>query len=428
MGEEEKKKQSTATSEEANVSTDNNTSQEQQSGGDNNPSTGNSQPSTSESDQGQQQGGDNNPSVAGTGQPTTDQNQQQGGAGNPASLQVDPSALSASLTDPFASLKQPLQLDFHIGPNGETIYDSAEEAWNHGQSIGDYAKTSGESIGNVLSSYWNWANDNDKPVDIINVMGAIQGKDITKSAAQNEAEEKKAKRKQMWDSVGMVLTHLGNFAGTLAGGPAQKIETPEFTKRQQALYDATMQQRDKNNQNLLTQLWNQQANERANELNKQKEAVEAARAAGILSDIENKKAVANANIGNIGAQQKQHEAQTDYINDKNEREEALAPLVRGRVQAQTRASNASAAHSRAATRATNEQTYGKRYEKDRYRIWAKNRRLHPNDSRDFMKSNNIHSWDKKKWNKELIDQYNGYIADKLSSSKKSSGSASEFLD
>ncbi|GEM_PF-3059766 len=443
MGEEEEKKQTTTPqSDSTSVNDNSNTDQNQQQGGDDNPGTGNAKANTNVSDQSQQQGGDDNPGTGGTGQPTTDQNQQAGGQNNPASMQVDPSSLG-SLTDPTAGLlNQPPKLGFHIGPNGETIYDTAEEAWNHGQSISDYAKTSNDSIGDVLSSYWNWANQNDKPIDIINVMGAMQGQDITKSAAQNAAEEKKAKRQQMWDSLGLVLTHLGNFAGTLAGGPAQKIEAPEFSKRQQALYDATMQQRDKNNQNLLTQLWNQQANERKNDLAKAQEKLygakqdtEAARKAGIEGDTANKKAVADANVGNIAAQQKQHEAQTEAINNKDKREEALAPLVRERVQAQTRASNASAdaseasaAHSRAATRATNEQAYGKRYEKDRYRIWARNRRLHPNESRDFMQQNNIHSWDKKNWNKELIDQYNGYIADKFSGRKKSSGSASSLLD
>ena len=111
-------------------------------------------------------------------------------------------------------------------------------------------------------------------------------------------------------------------------------------------------------------------------------------------------------------------------------------MQRGKIKAQTieayagaDAKRASAAHSYAQTKAANMATYGKTYERDRYRIWSKNRRLHPNESKEFMKQNNIHSWDKKNWTKELIDEYNGYIADKYSSGGGSrSGKASSLLD
>lgn len=194
--------------------------------------------------------------------------------------------------------------------------------------------------------------------------------------------------------------------------------------------------------NILAQIWKDRADQRARELNNANVALQGARKANVEGQTVNQKAQSDATVALRGAQQHQAEtaaqenqARADYVTGQNDRAEELQPLKKANIRSSTNAnnaranaSNASAAHSRAETYATNQRAYGARYQANRYRIWANNRRLHPNESREFMKANNIHSFDRKNWTKDLIDQYNGYIADKFSGGGRKGTNASSLLD
>ena len=301
-----------------------------------------------------------------------------------------------------------------------------------------------------MLDYNKWANANDKdPLDVLTMYQAMQNKDITKSYGQNEKEDKKLQRQQRWEQIGNVLSHLGNFVGTLTGAPSATIETgPQLTARQQAVRDAVMKQRG-DPKNILAQVWKQRADQRAKELNDAnvalraaQKATEGARKANVEGKTANEKAQSDANVALKGAQQGQAEsatqennAQTSYINGKNKREKELQPYKKSVLTSQTRrnnaaadASEASAARSAAQTRAANEQTYGKRYQRNRYRIWAHNRKLHPAETQQFMKEMNITGYDKKSWTPTVVDEYNAYITEKVSSSRRGRGGASSLLD
>jgi hypothetical protein len=310
-------------------------------------------------------------------------------------------------------------------------------------SFSDAVKTGDKSIADYMRDYNKWARaNNQEPLDVYDMMQAINGNDISESYAANEKAKRKLERQQRWEQIGNVLAHLGNFVGTIAGAPSATYETGEhLTARQQAVRDAIQKQQG-DPKNILAMIWKDRADQRARELNNANIALQGARKANVEGQTANQKAQSDANVALKGAQQKQAEtaadenqAQTDYVKDKNKREQDLQPFKKKNIQSSTNAnnaranaSNASAAHSAAETRATNIRAYGSQYQANRYRIWAKNRRLHPNESREFMKANNIHSTDMKNWTPTLIDQYNGYIADKFSNGGKGGAKASSLLD
>lgn len=121
------------------------------------------------------------------------------------------------------------------------------------------------SIVEAINGYNGWAKENGKdPLDIIQIYSVLQGNDPTKSLAQNEKERKKEENREKWASTVNVLSHLGNFIGTLAGAPDQNIESSaEFTKRQQLLRDKTLEQRRQINNDYLKIYQAQQASELA---------------------------------------------------------------------------------------------------------------------------------------------------------------------
>lgn len=307
----------------------------------------------------------------------------------------------------------------------------------------DAVKSGNKSIADYMRDYNKWATANNQdPLDIYTMMQAINGNDIGESYAENEKAQRRLKRQQTWEQIGNVLAHLGNFVGTLAGAPSATYETgPQLTARQQAVRDAVEKQRG-DPKNILAQIWKDRADQRARELNNANVALQGARKANVEGQTVNQKAQSDATVALRGAQQHQAEtaaqenqARADYVTGQNDRAEELQPLKKANIRSSTNAnnaranaSNASAAHSRAETYATNQRAYGARYQANRYRIWAKNRRLHPNESREFMKANNIHSFDRKNWTKDLIDQYNGYIADKFSGGGRKGTNASSLLD
>lgn len=310
-------------------------------------------------------------------------------------------------------------------------------------SFSDAVKSGDKSIADYMRDYNKWARaNNQEPLDVYDMMQAINGNDISESYAANEKAKRKLERQQRWEQIGNVLAHLGNFVGTIAGAPSATYETGEhLTARQQAVRDA-VQKQNGDPKNILAMIWKDRADQRARELNNANIALQGARKTNVEGQTANQKAQSDANVALKGAQQRQantaadeNQAQIDYIEGKNKREQELQPLKKKNIQSSTNAnnaranaSNASAAHSAAETHAANVRAYGAQYTANRYRIWSKNRRLHPNESREFMKANNIHSFDKKNWTPTLIDQFNGYIADKFSNRGKSSTNASSLLD
>ena len=310
-------------------------------------------------------------------------------------------------------------------------------------SFSDAVKSGDKSIADYMRDYNKWARaNNQEPLDVYDMMQAINGNDISESYAANEKAKRKLERQQRWEQIGNVLAHLGNFVGTIAGAPSATYETGEhLTARQQAVRDA-VQKQNGDPKNILAMIWKDRADQRARELNNANIALQGARKTNVEGQTANQKAQSDANVALKGAQQRQantaadeNQAQIDYIEGKNKREQELQPLKKKNIQSSTNAnnaranaSNASAAHSAAETHAANVRAYGAQYTANRYRIWSKNRRLHPNESREFMKANNIHSFDKKNWTPTLIDQFNGYIADKFSNRGKRSTNASSLLD
>lgn len=303
-------------------------------------------------------------------------------------------------------------------------------------SFSDAVKSGDKSIADYMRDYNKWARaNNQEPLDVYDMMQAINGNDISESYAANEKAKRKLERQQRWEQIGNVLAHLGNFVGSIAGAPSATYETGEhLTARQQAIRDA-VQKQNGDPKNILAMIWKDRADQRARELNNANIALQGARKANVEGQTANQKAQSDANVALKGAQQRQantaadeNVAQTNYIKGKNKREQDLQPLKKKNIQSSTNANNARAAHSAAETHAANVRAYGAQYTANRYRIWSKNRRLHPNESREFMKANNIHSFDKKNWTPTLIDQFNGFIADKFSNRGKSSTNASSLLD
>ena len=136
--------------------------------------------------------------------------------------------------------------------------------WDKGFREG-YKTMPDKSIVQAIIDYNNDAKRRGKaPMDILEMWSLMHDKDISKSLAENEADEKKRARQEKFERTANVLSHLGNFVGTLFGGPSQAIESSvELTKRQQALRDKTLEQRRQANKDFFTIYQAQQAAERA---------------------------------------------------------------------------------------------------------------------------------------------------------------------
>nr|WP_298672870.1 hypothetical protein [uncultured Prevotella sp.] len=330
------------------------------------------------------------------------------------------------------------------------------------QYYADWAKTpflegikgNNKTIAENISDYNKWAKDNHQdPLDIFDIEEAITGQDANKSYQDNEAAKKNLARKQKWEQIGNFLAHLGNFVGTLNGAPNQPIESAEdLSKRQQALKERTeglsksgSGGMSENLNNILTAIVKDRAEKRAEELNNSNIALRGAQKNAIESDEQNKKDLSSANVNKINTQTNnieqealRNKTQAKYIQDKDKREGGREKYVRGNLAARTNSANASAtrslaaaANSTAETRRANIKAYGDRYGTNRYQIWARNRRVHPDLTRQFMEENNIHKVGKNQnWDTGLIDQYNAYISDKQGTKKptKHRVSASNLLD
>lgn len=228
-------------------------------------------------------------------------------------------------------------------------------------SFSDAVKSGDKSIADYMRDYNKWARaNNQEPLDVYDMMQAINGNDISESYAANEKARKKLERQQRWEQIGNVLAHLGNFVGTLAGAPSATYETGEhLTARQKAVRDAVQKQQG-DPKNILAMIWKDRADQRARELNNANIALQGARKANVEGQTANQKAQSDANVALKGAQQRQantaadeNEAQTGYINDKNQREQDLQPLKKKNIQSSTNANNARANASNASANSSN---------------------------------------------------------------------------
>ena len=227
-------------------------------------------------------------------------------------------------------------------------------------SFMDAVRNGDKSIGDYASDYEKWARANNKePLDVYDLMQAVQGKDLNKSYKQNEKDAKKLERQQKWEQIGNVLNHLGNFIGTLAGAPAAKYESGEqLTARQQAVRDAIMKQRS-DPRNIYAMILKQRANDRANDLNDANIALREAQQKRAEGAAANDKAESDAKVGLTNAQQQEAEkragligAQTDYTRGKNRREQDLQGAKKAVLGSQAHANNARAAASAASADAS----------------------------------------------------------------------------
>ncbi len=304
--------------------------------------------------------------------------------------------------------------------------------WTGGTTFTNAINNGDHTIAEYMADYNKYAGANGvQPLDIFEMMNAIQARDVNKSVAQNQADEKKLARRERWQSIGNILAHLGNFVGTLVGAPSQTIESgTELTKRQQVLRDKTMQERNAYNQNLLAQIWKDRADQRAAEKNNADIGLIRQRIEALQNDNERKNAKNEADIALAGARQQQAEEAAQYSRERAATESATRDAKVKNINASTNAHNASAAASRARAAASNATAYGNNYKANRHKIWAENKRKHPNDFKQFMEDNNIHSWDKKQWSSELIDQFNAWIGDKYENrgADGGGGGASDLLD
>ena len=355
----------------------------------------------------------------------TDQSQASGGESNAATTKpAEPDGDTAgTTTDPNATQAPP-----------STATPTYLADWQGGISFNDAINNGQHSIAEYIADYNRYASANGSdPLDIFTMMNAMQNRDVNKSVQQNQMDEKKALRRERWAQTANLLAHVGNFVGTLLGAPSQTIESGvELTKRQQALREKTLALRNTYNQNLLAQIWKDRADQRAADKNKADIGLIQQRVQSLQADEQRKNDKNKADIALAGARQQQAEEAAALSQARAQTEKELrAPRV-ANMKASTNAHNASASASRARAAASNAQAYGTNYKSNRYKIWAQNRRKYPNDVKTFMEQNNIHSWDRKNWTSELIDQFNAWIADKHetggSGDGSSSGGAADLLD
>lgn len=124
----------------------------------------------------------------------------------------------------------------------------------------------------AISDYNYWAQKHDgEQLDMYQLYPMLLNKDISKSFEQNEEDEHTRKRKERWQQIGNILSHMANLYGTIDYAPSQNIEDGrQLTERQRRLWDAERSERNKNVAALLN-MWRQaqldKAKERANEAN-----------------------------------------------------------------------------------------------------------------------------------------------------------------
>lgn len=151
-------------------------------------------------------------------------------------------------------------------PQVEYKYD-----WGSGMSVADAYAQGKHSLSDIAQDRRKWGLANNSPLDYFEIVDALpDGHDRNKTMEENETDLKKAKRKEDFDKVGMLLTHLGNFVGTVGfGGMDVKPEDPiKFTERQQRLKDKADALRQSYNKDWFANIYRQQAADRQAEVAK----------------------------------------------------------------------------------------------------------------------------------------------------------------
>lgn len=118
----------------------------------------------------------------------------------------------------------------------------------------------------AISDYNYWAQKHDgEQLDMYQLYPMLLNKDISKSFEQNEEDEQTRKRKERWQQIGNVLSHMANLYGTIHYAPSQDIEDGrQLTERQQRIWDAERRERN-NNVNAWLNLWYKGQQEKARE-------------------------------------------------------------------------------------------------------------------------------------------------------------------
>lgn len=222
-------------------------------------------------------------------------------------------------------------------------------------NFSDVVKNGDKSIAEYISDYNRWARDNEKePLDVMQIYNAVKDKDISKSAQENDKEEKKLRRQQRWEQIGNLLQHLGNFVGTLNDAPGAKYEdAAELTKRQQTVRDAMMKQRG-DPKSILNLLWKDRAAKNAADVAAANKRYKDALAKKAADDAAGNKKKADADAGLKGAKadtekskQDLNKAKKDKIANDDKRAGELQPLKKGKLRSAIGLDNARAKQARA---------------------------------------------------------------------------------
>ncbi len=226
-------------------------------------------------------------------------------------------------------------------------------------------------IAQAISDYNKWAKQNNgEQLDAFSIYPMLSKYDATKSIADNEKEEKRMKRRQTWEQIGNVLSHIGNFVGTVMGAPSQTLESgTTLTERQKKLRDYTKQQRQQQAGDLLKLYYQDMADKRAAELNAANIAYKGAQTTYMGNKDAREKELNDANIALRKSQQGYQDARKETEDATREGAVELQKARTEQARAGASASRASASANNARARQINQQTnddYTERYEQLRY--------------------------------------------------------------
>ncbi|MBR3444842.1 MAG: hypothetical protein IKH14_03100 [Prevotella sp.] len=182
-------------------------------------------------------------------------------------------------------------------------------------------------LAQAIGDYNLWASKhNGTPLDMYQIYPLLQSKDISKSFEQNVEDEKTRKRKERWQQIGNVLSHMANLYSTIHYAPSQDIEDGrQLTERQQRIWDAERRERN-NNVNTWLNLWYKGQQEKARErrdaayiqlLNTKNNYT--------LGKKENEAAESGKKQSKWDSDIKKNEAQTAKYNAESKTEEELRP-------------------------------------------------------------------------------------------------------
>lgn len=196
----------------------------------------------------------------------------------------------------------------------------------------------------VIADYNSWAKENGQaPLDALQFYPWLMKYDATKSIGENEAEEKKRKRREKWEQIGNVLIHAGNFIGTLTGAPSMKLESGvQLTQRQQKMRDYLLAQRRNQANDMLSQYYKQRAEERQRELANSTINYNNIRADEVGRESGRKDALNASRIDTERARQGVYGAQQGNYESQRRERDALRPLKEANLKSSTVSHYASA--------------------------------------------------------------------------------------